>query len=29
MTSHMETQIEKTNNPFKAELKKIIQFKDD
>lgn len=27
--SHIETQIYKTNNPFKAELRKLIDYKDD
>jgi hypothetical protein len=27
--SHIETQIYKTNNSFKAELRKMINYKDD
>ena len=27
--SHLETQIYKTSNPFKAELRKMINFKDE
>lgn len=29
MKSHLEAQIYKTNNTFKAEIRKIINFKDE
>jgi hypothetical protein len=29
MKSHLETQIYKTNNSFKAELRKMIDYKDE
>jgi hypothetical protein len=29
LKSHLDAQIFKTNNPFKAELRKMINFKDE